>query len=292
MTDPCKVLIFSLICAEVHGWGWYNYTEATVYTNYLNESVQNPGGKWTDFCNIHTNMCFGIFCDDDQYLDENGECVDINSYLSLSLSKTNGFVFFHDDSPNYTITTKSQEYLKELKTRVNRNDSSVYFKVVDKNVVNAYYGWFEYAHSKNMMPPFTLENSTMLFFVRRDNSSDLLIDYQCSLVDTRLKFIKFSINKWGFSKRQEAEMTWVFTLLSSVCLFFVAIFYACIPELRNNMVGKFLLVLAISEAIQHIVTHITSTILATTVDDIFDNFGTVWFLAMVYETFIVLKYNL
>jgi hypothetical protein len=135
MTDPFNFLagfliIFfdlSLICGEAHGWGWYNYTEATVYTGYLDEHEQDPEGKWTDFCRTEYNYCYGLYCDENKYLTENGSCE--TSGLDISTTdKALGFVFFHDDSPNYTIATKSQEYLKELKARVNRNDSSVYFR--------------------------------------------------------------------------------------------------------------------------------------------------------------------
>jgi hypothetical protein len=66
--------ILSLIFFEAYGWGWYNYTEATVYTSYVNESVENPEGKWTDFCDTDGNYCLGLFCDDTEYLNRNGEC--------------------------------------------------------------------------------------------------------------------------------------------------------------------------------------------------------------------------
>jgi hypothetical protein len=135
--------ILSLICGEAHGWGWYNYTEATVYTNYLDGSVQNPEGKWTDFCETGDNFCYGLFCDEGLQLNKDLEC-EYSKYFIESKSNDimSGYEFFHDDSPNYTITTKSQEYFKELKARVNRNDSSVYFRELDKYVLFIYLQYF------------------------------------------------------------------------------------------------------------------------------------------------------
>jgi hypothetical protein len=158
MTDPFNFVadflinffILSLICGEAHGWGFYNYTEATVYTNYTNESVQNPEGKWTDFCEFGYNYCVGLFCDDNQQLTENWKCKH-SKYFVNSDSPVLGFVFFHDDSPNYTITTKSQEYFKELKARVNRNDSSVYVREFEFNFLNTYANEF----SRYLIAPFS-----------------------------------------------------------------------------------------------------------------------------------------
>jgi hypothetical protein len=142
MTNPFNFLagflinffILSLICGEAHGWGFYNYTEATVYTDYLDEAVQDPGGKWTDFCSTGGNFCYGLLCDEKQQFNENWKCEEVNYDLGFQLTNF-GFVFFHDDSPNYTITTKSQEYFKELKARVNNNDSSV----ISENLITQLY---------------------------------------------------------------------------------------------------------------------------------------------------------
>jgi hypothetical protein len=290
MTNPLKFLIIfiilSLIFVEVHSWGWYNYSEATVYTNYLDEPVQNPGGKWTDFCD-NDGTCYGIFCDANKYLNKAWKCVDSESFTSLSSSINDGFVYFHDNSPNYTITTKSQEYLKELKIRVNRHDPSVYIRGLEEIAL------FSYGLYSLYQVPFQFESDTMLFLVRRDNSSKLqLIDYQCSLVDTRLKFMNYTVDTSGFNTTKGIEMSWLFTLLSAICLFLVAIFYARIPELRHNMVGKLVSVLAIVEAIRLITIHVSSDNVAEFLNDVFDNYMTLWFLAMVYETFVLLKYFL
>jgi hypothetical protein len=202
MTDPFNFLagfsinffILSLICGEARGWGWYNYTEAIVYTDYLDESVQNPEGKWTDFCSTGENYCFGLFCDEQQYLDENRKC----KYSKYNIGTPNtqfGFVHFHDDSPNYTITTKSQEYLKELKARVNRNDSSVYVKEVADTMFSVYAGLF----NRYLVAPYTFESNTMLFLVINESPKLALIDYHCSLVDIRFKVNEFMMMRPWFS---------------------------------------------------------------------------------------------
>jgi hypothetical protein len=278
-------LILSLICSEVHGWGWYNYTEATVYTNHLNGSVQNPGDKWTDFCDIKNNLCNGLFCDANQYLNEDWECVHSDHILYYE-TENYGFVYFHDDSPNYTITTKSQEYFKELKTRVNRNDSSVYVGRYDHLV-------WEYLQrfSRFMMTPF--ESDLMLFF-SMDNSSTstlVLIDYQCSLVNTKLRLLECAEEYMSkFGRNQWKKMNLVFTILSSISLFIVAIFYACIRELRINIIGKFVLVLAITDAIKMIANSLYFDTVSSFFYQFFMDSNVFWFLAMVYETFVLLKY--
>jgi hypothetical protein len=189
MMDPFNFLtgflinffILSLICGETHGWGWYNYTEATVYTNYLDGPVQNPEGKWTDYCGIGDNYCFGLYCDEGQYLDQDFKCehsgIDI-----LSTSTNTGYVFFHDDSPNYTITTKSQEYFKELKARVNRNDSTVYIREIENYMISYYLLDF----NRYRIAPFTFESNTMMFQAFNDAYEFVLVDYHCSLVYIRL----------------------------------------------------------------------------------------------------------
>jgi hypothetical protein len=236
--------ILSLMCGEAHGWGWYNYTEATVYTACLDEAVENPEGKWSDFCSIGLNFCYGIFCDEGLTPNKNLKC-EYSKYMIESNDTMRGYVFFHDDSPNYTITTKSQEYLKELKTRVNRNDSSVYVREYDYNVYNIYLQYF----NREWIAPYTFESNTMLFLVIDDSHNIAVIDYQCSLVYIRIKALEYVMHYSGsLNLKQRMMAIRVLTILSSISLFIVAIFYACIRELRSNIIGKLTLVLAISVA--------------------------------------------
>jgi hypothetical protein len=71
----------------------------------------------------------------------------------------------------------------------------------------------------------------------------------------------------------------------------VAIFYARIRELRNNIIGKFVLLLAICDGIKMIAANSPeqSTVRSLIVD-YFDKTNTIWFLAIAYETFVILKY--
>jgi hypothetical protein len=277
-----KISILSLIFVEAYGWGWYNYTEAIVYTNYLNESVEIPGGKWTVFCDTGGNYCMGLFCDDNQYLNETWECVNSEN-KQYSESRNIGFVYFHDDSPNYTITTKSQEYLKELKARVNGNDSSVYIRELD-NSMNV--GKYESLFSRYQIAPYTFESNTILFLVNFKNSSELsVIDYHCSLVYIRLQLLDYKVdnNQWH-------TITWTITILSAISLFLVAIFYACIRELRSNIIGKLILLMTIAEAIDIITEQFDIHREANIMSDFLYISNTLWFLALVYETFLLLKY--
>jgi hypothetical protein len=271
--------LVSVIFVEAHGWGWYNYTEATVYTKYLNESVQNPKGKWTDFCDIGGNYCLGLFCDDDQKLNVNLGCVDSDTIIDNG-GKNIGFVYFHDDSPNYTITTKSQEYFKELKARVNRRDRSVY---VVRDIVQLYVNTFK----RNRIAPLTFESYTMLFLVMFDNNPPELdmIDYRCSLIYTRLRVLKYRVwpDEWNTAQR-------VLTILSAICLFLVAFLYACIRELRNNIIGKIVLLLAITNTIELCTGHLEFSVIEQILGVISTDPNTYWFLVMVYETFVLLKY--
>jgi hypothetical protein len=86
-------------------------------------------------------------------------------------------------------------------------------------------------------------------------------------------------------------MTRVLCILSSVSLFIVAIFYACIRELRSNIIGKIVLVMAICEAIS-IVAVETSLFSAVAVylAKFLNNLTCLLFFVMVYETFVLLKY--
>jgi hypothetical protein len=300
MTDPfnfvagflIKFSILSVICAETYGWGCYNYTDATVYTASLDGCIQDPDGKWTDFCEEYDNYCYGLFCDDDQYFNDDWECVNDNYPLENNVYNF-GIVYFHDDSPNYTISTMSQEYFKELKTRVKNHDPSVNFrKFLDVAVVD-YYPRFFY---RNLYAAFTFEKNIMLFLVNvknnsRSNPDVLMVDYQCSLVYIRLMMTDISQNVGHLSKSQLLTWTWTLTILSSSSLFMVAIFYARIRELRNNIIGKFVLLLAICDGIKMIAANAPeqSTVRSLIVD-YFDKTNTIWFLAIAYETFVILKY--
>jgi hypothetical protein len=87
-------------------------------------------------------------------------------------------------------------------------------------------------------------------------------------------------------------MAWAFTIMSSISLFIVAISYACIRELRSNIIGKSVLVLAICNAVYIIAMETDFTV--DTVTDwlllFLQNSNPLWFFAMVYETFVLLKY--
>jgi hypothetical protein len=275
--------MLSMICAETYGWGYYKYREATVYTDSLNESIENPGGKWTDFCDIERHSCFGLFCDVNQTLNEYWECVDSGIDLEFDASYQ-GYVYFHDDSPNYTITTKSQEYFKELKARMNRKDSSVYGKETgDYTDIDVYLQLFNFL-------PYIFESNTMLFLALANSSDVIMIDYRCSLIDTRFTVLDYLVDNGKFSQEQSDAISWVFTILSSVSLFLVAIFYACIRELRSNIIGKLVLVLAFGEAIEMIARNMDESDMVDFLEDVFVNANIVWFLALVYETFVLLKY--
>jgi sensor histidine kinase regulating citrate/malate metabolism len=76
-----------------------------------------------------------------------------------------------------------------------------------------------------------------------------VIDYRCSLVDIRLKALDYVMHYSGsLNLKQRMMIIMVLTILSAISLFIVAIFYACIRELRSNIIGKLTLVLAISVA--------------------------------------------
>jgi hypothetical protein len=246
MLDPLKLLsglsiqllIFCVYCGGVHGWGAYNYSEAIVYTSTLNETVQNPGGNWTDYCNLQYHDCFTFYCDDNQYLDEHGKCANIGSYIPWGLPPEVGLIYFHDDSPNYTITTKSQEYFKELKTRVNRNDSSVYFRNLTDDEASDYQFYFV----RFMIAPYTYEsNQGQIFALKNRLDIVMLMDYRCSLMYVKLYYIDlFKIfNEIGWIDH------YAIVTVSIISLVLVVIFYIFIRGLRNNIIGKSTLMLVI-----------------------------------------------
>jgi hypothetical protein len=70
----------------------------------------------------------------------------------------------------------------------------------------------------------------------------------------------------------------------------VAIFYACIRELRSNIIGKTILMLAISGAITLIGGDIEHNAVAIYLPEFLSNLEPLLFLVMVYETFVLLKY--
>jgi hypothetical protein len=125
MLDPLKLLsslsiqllIFCVYCGEVHGLGGYNYSEATVYTSSIEHFVQNPGGKWTDFCDLPYHDCSTLYCDDNQYLNENYECINYSVYsvwcfgeqLKWSLGvivRSHGTEISHTSNGNVSIVSK------------------------------------------------------------------------------------------------------------------------------------------------------------------------------------------
>jgi hypothetical protein len=304
-----QIFLVCLISDYAHGWGWYNYTEAIIYTQSLNGSVQNPGGKWTDFCDyFNDNICYGIFCDVDQYIDDvswqcNSTDENDESQFNLGSSKNEGFVFFHDDSPNYTMTTKSQEYFKELKARMNRYDPTMYIQPIERTPIDFYLNLY----NTSFIVPFRFETETMPFFALDQSSQIVLIDYNCSLIDTRFRIVN-NLSNLGTSKAiQLLTLTSVIANLSLVCWFLVVVFYALIRELRNNIIGKFVLVLTLVNGIKDlvflelkfdfVVSYIAGgsvtvdyrTLISTFIENFIGVFSTVWFLAMVYETFVLLK---
>jgi hypothetical protein len=88
-------------------------------------------------------------------------------------------------------------------------------------------------------------------------------------------------------------MARVLTILSAISLFIVAIFYACIRELRSNIIGKLILMLAISDAIFLIIEQMidTNPVVNSLMQFLF-NSNTLAFLAIAYETFVLLKYSM
>jgi hypothetical protein len=112
-----------------------------------------------------------------------------------------------------------------------------------------------------------------------------MIDYRCSLIYTRLRDNYYGLD-WT-NKLVAAQ--WILTILSAICLSIVAIFYVFIRELRSNIIGKIILLLAITEAIELFITD-QSSIMSDILAVISTDSNTFWFLAMVYETFVLLKY--
>jgi hypothetical protein len=90
---------------------------------------------------------------------------------------------------------------------------------------------------------------------------------------------------------QYLTITLVFTILSAISLFIVAIFYACIRELRRNIIGKSVLVLAICVAIDLILDEMKPGVVVDLLTHFLNVSNTLWFLAMAYETLVLLKYS-
>jgi hypothetical protein len=133
----------------------------------------------------------------------------------------------------------------------------------------------------------------MLYLVNYNDSAKFtMIDYQCSVANIKFKAVEFILHPGNLSPNQWMTMQWIFAISSAISLFIVAIFYACIRELRSNVIGKFVLVLAVYNALYIIAVEIDME--GETVADwlfFFVNISnTLWFLAMAYETFVLLKY--
>jgi hypothetical protein len=167
---------------------------------------------------------------------------------------------------------------------VNQHDPDIYVRGYD-GIIAQYMRWF----SSFMLAPF--ESNTILFFAMEKSSGVVvLIDYKCSLVNTKLRLIECTeecLRKFG---RHWRKINLVFNILSAVSLFIVAIFYACIRELRINIIGKLVLLLAISEAFKMIANSLDFGTVPSFFYQFFVYSSTLWFLAMVYETFVLLKY--
>jgi hypothetical protein len=254
MLDPLKLLSslsFQLLlicvnCGEVHGWGGYNFTEATIYTSSLNGTIEDIEGKWSDYCEYSFYDYFTLYCDDNQYLDEHWECINSGSYFGMKVYPYIGLVHFHDNSPNYTITTKSQEYFKELKTRVKNNDSSVYLKSLTTESDIAYQSIF----NRYMIAPFTYKNEQNIIFVLNNNLDIVMMDYRCSLIYVRLYYGDL-VERMSF--RELEKIDYAVVIVSIISLLLVIKFYLIIKDLRKNIIGKSTLIMVIVNCCFYIV---------------------------------------
>jgi hypothetical protein len=133
----------------------------------------------------------------------------------------------------------------------------------------------------------------MLFFALNDASQVVMIDYHCSLVHARFKVLEYLVHFGKFSSNQYdmyLAITLALTILSAIGLFIVAISYACIRELRKTVIGKLVLMLAISVAVYYIASN-TDGLMGDLTTQFVNNLNTFWFLAIAYETFVLLKYS-
>ncbi len=106
-----------------------------------------------------------------------------------------------------------------------------------------------------------------------------------------MKALEFATYSGSISGAQYLTMKLVLTIISSISLFIVAIFYACIRELRRTIIGKIVLVMAICEAIDLIVNKMLFTLAADLLTHFLLNSNNLWFFTMAFETFVLLKYS-
>ncbi len=194
-----------------------------------------------------------------------------------------GLIHFHDDSPNYTITTKSQEYFKELKARVNRNDSSVYLKSLTLDSDNDY----QYHFNRYQITPFTYETDPKITFVVTNftnNPAFVMMDYRCSLIYVRFYYVDL-IDKLNFEEVEKIDYAVV--TVSIISLLLVIIFYLIIKGLRNNIIGKSVLILVIVNCCSYFVYRIgkfSDNILLLFLKNYLYQLNDPWLVFIVWET--------
>jgi hypothetical protein len=104
--------------------------------------------------------------------------------------------------------------------------------------------------NRYMIAPFTYKTEQNIIFVLTNKLDIVMMDYRCSLIYVRLYYGDL-VERMSF--RELEKIDYAVVIISIISLLLVIKFYLIIKDLRNNLIGKSILILVIVNCCFYIV---------------------------------------
>lgn len=282
-----KIITFLSILMNIqsiknYSWEHNTYKDAILYRaayHIDNETIYPPKPPdWIDFCNTFGYLCFGLYCNDNEFMDESFNCHRLINYIVFNNQFLFGFLHMINSSSS-SMRSKSQKYFYDLKAQ----KSKKYFKIFTGKDLSKYDKYW----SRYTCSPFTFESDTIPFIAYVPKlKTTVLVDYHCSLVYVRHYYVE---NFSGHTKLEYVDVKISIALLSLVILI-----YLLCPELNSNINGKCIMITTTLNIIWYSI-YVSPYFLSTNVFLILmKNCLPVaidaWMLILNYETFVLIRY--
>jgi hypothetical protein len=237
---------------------------------------------WMTYCRCPF-ICFGLYCDTNQTINENGDCVFYNfTNQILMTNNIMAYVYFKESYENSTPSTNLQAYYNKLMSKKVPLKSSQPFSM--------YY--------LQTYLTFTIKNYQLMsrradsapFVVRKTDEQIYLVDFECSLQDAVNKLIKVLYN----SLQECPILNRTLDILSIICLLLIIFSYLMSKDLRKKVAGKSILIyssLAMYTNAQEMVpiASYINPIFMTTTRYLYYMLK-MWINVICFETFFVMRY--
>jgi hypothetical protein len=226
-------------------------------------------------------VCFGLYCDVDQTINENGDCVSNNRTTPIPIDNISTYIYFKESYGNSTRNTNLQTYYKKLKSKKvplkTTQPFSMYYMMT-----YLYFTVYNYEMKSQ-------RSDSIPFIAVKTDQHLYLIDFECSLQDAVNKLVKI-LND---SMESYPSLNHILDASSIVCQLLIIFFYLMLKDLRRTVVGKSILIYCFLATFNNVQEMVSMEIYVNHIFLKFNRYiyymSKMWINIICFETFYIMR---